>query len=87
MQRPCPRPFQRLVAEFTLPSPEEREANKRALQAELEAASRSFDDIGNEPKVDEEALAAELSDEEPVAEGSEEAGEPEEEDAELPSAP
>ena len=76
-----------LVAEFTLPSPEEREANKRALQAELEAASRSFDDIGNEPKVDEEALAAELSDEEPVAEGSEEAGEPEEEDAELPSAP
>ena len=76
-----------LVAEFTLPSPEEREANKRALEAELEAASRSFDDIGNEPKVDEEASAAELSDEEPVAKGSEEAGEPEEEDAELPSAP
>ncbi|MEC7508042.1 MAG: hypothetical protein VX965_03290, partial [Candidatus Thermoplasmatota archaeon] len=76
-----------LVAEFTLPSPEEREANKRALEAELEAASRSFDDIGNEPKVDEEALAAELSDEEPVGEGSEEAGEPEVEDAELPSAP
>ena len=74
-----------LVAEFTLPSPEEREANKRALEAELEAASRSFDDIGNEAKVDEEAFA-ELSDEEPVG-LNHLRRRPEEVDADLPSAP
>lgn len=45
-----------MVAEFTLPSPEEREARKRELEAELQAASQSFGDIGNEEKVEQEVL-------------------------------
>ena len=44
-----------LVAEFTLPSPEEREARKRALEAEIEAASHSYSSIGNEAKVEDDA--------------------------------
>ena len=43
-----------LVAEFTLPSPEEREARKRELEAEIEAASRSYDDIGTEAKAEDD---------------------------------
>ena len=46
-----------LVAEFTLPSPEEREARKRELEAELEAASRSYDGIGTEAKNDDDVDA------------------------------
>ena len=46
-----------LVAEFTLPSPEEREARKRELEAELEAASRSYDGIGAEAKNDDDVDA------------------------------
>ena len=44
-----------LVAEFTLPSPEEREARKRELEAEIEAASRSYSDIGTEAKVEDDS--------------------------------
>ena len=44
-----------LVAEFTLPSPEEREARKRELEAEIEAASRSYDDIGTEAKAEDDS--------------------------------
>ena len=47
-----------LVAEFTLPSPEEREARKRELEAEIEAASRSYDDIGTEAKVEDDSGGA-----------------------------
>lgn len=43
-----------LVAEFTLPSPEEREARKRELEAEIEAASQSYSGIGNEAKVEDD---------------------------------
>ena len=44
-----------LVAEFTLPSPEEREARKRELEAEIEAASRSYDGIGTEAKAEDDS--------------------------------
>ena len=47
-----------LVAEFTLPSPEEREARKRELEAEIEAASRSYDGIGTEAKVEDDSGGA-----------------------------
>ena len=62
-----------LVAEFTLPSPEEREARKRELEAEIEAASRSYDDIGTEAKAEDDSGDA-TSELEPS-------------DDELPSAP
>ena len=45
-----------MVAEFTLPSPEEREARKRELEAEIQAASQSFENIGYEEKVEQEPL-------------------------------
>ena len=44
-----------LVAEFNLPSPEEREARKRELEAEIEAASRSYGDVSAEAKVDDDS--------------------------------
>ncbi|MBH34056.1 MAG: hypothetical protein CMB74_01225 [Euryarchaeota archaeon] len=50
-----------LVAEFTLPSPEEREARKRELEAELEAASRSYDGIGVEAKNDDDVDATSVA--------------------------
>ena len=62
-----------LVAEFTLPSPEEREARKRELEAEIEAASRSYDDIGTEAKAEDDSGDA--------------TSELETSDDELPSAP
>ena len=62
-----------LVAEFTLPSPEEREARKRELEAEIEAASRSYDGIGTEAKVEDDSGDA--------------TSELETSDDELPSAP
>ena len=63
-----------LVAEFTLPSLEEREARKRELEAEIEAASQSYSGIGNEAKVGDDAEG----NVEPVPEASGD---------ELPSAP
>ncbi len=49
-----------LVAEFNLPSPEEREARKRELEAEIEAASRAFNDQSTEEKVETSADADSL---------------------------
>ena len=49
-----------LVAEFNLPSPEEREARKRELQAEIDAASLSMNaDPSVEEKVDDIAVPVE----------------------------
>jgi uncharacterized protein YfaP (DUF2135 family) len=42
-----------LVAEFKLPSPEEREASKRELEAEIRAASMAFEDPAAEEKADD----------------------------------
>ena len=43
-----------LVAEFTLPSPEEREARKQELEAEIAAAARGLNrDASVEEKVDD----------------------------------
>ena len=41
-----------LVAEFTLPSPEEREARRLELEAEIREAARSLDDVSVERKTD-----------------------------------
>jgi len=41
-----------LVAEFKLPSPEEREARKRELEAEIQAASMALEDPAAEEKVE-----------------------------------
>jgi len=56
-----------MVAEFTLPSPEEREARKRELEAEIQAASQSFEDIGYEEKVEDEPLEEQPEDALPSA--------------------
>jgi hypothetical protein len=49
-----------LVAEFNLPSPEEREARKRELEAEIEAASLGMNqDASIEEKVDDVAAPVE----------------------------
>jgi len=49
-----------LVTEFNLPSQEEREARKRELEAEIEAASRAFNDQNTEDKVEASADADSL---------------------------
>ena len=41
-----------LVAEFKLPSPEEREARKRELEAEIQVASMALTDPAAEEKVE-----------------------------------
>lgn len=56
-----------MVAEFTLPSPEEREARKRELEAELQAVSQSFEDIGHEEKVEGEPVEEQPGDALPSA--------------------
>ena len=56
-----------MVAEFTLPSPEERDARKRELEAELQAASQSFEGIGYEEKVESEPLEEQPGDALPSA--------------------
>ena len=49
-----------LVAEFNLPSPEEREARKRELEAEIEAASLGMNpDPSIEEKIDDIAVPVE----------------------------
>ena len=78
-----------LVAEFTLPSPEEREAKKRELEAELRAAqgltessSAAENDTPEEAsEVIEEAVSEEPVAEETIADASEE------EKVDLPEAP
>ena len=78
-----------LVAEFTLPSPEEREAKKRELEAELRAA-QGLTESSTAAEIDtpEEAAEAfeEAVSEEPVAEETI-ADASEEEKVDLPEAP
>ena len=78
-----------LVAEFTLPSPEEREAKKRELEAELRAAQGLTESSSAaETDTPEEASEAfeEAVPEEPVAEETI-ADASEEEKVDLPEAP
>ena len=78
-----------LVAEFTLPSPEEREAKKRELEAELRAAQGLTEsNSAAETDTPEEAAEAieEAVSEEPVAEENI-ADASEEEKVDLPEAP
>ena len=81
-----------LVAEFNLPSPEEREARKRELEAEIEAASRAFNDQSTEEKVeasaDADSLLETLEDEvEPEMSVGEDVEVQDDSSDELPSAP
>ena len=83
-----------LVAEFTLPSPEEREARKQELEAELRAAQgltesnspAEVDSVEEEPAAAEETVDEETVDEEPVAEEAV-SDASEEEKVDLPEAP
>lgn len=77
-----------LVAEFNLPSPEEREARKREIEAEIEATSRRLDgnSAPDEPAPEPEPESElELETKAVEDEASEEVSEPAEDD--LPSAP
>ena len=81
-----------LVAEFNLPSPEEREARKRELEAEIEAASRAFNDQSTEEKVeasaDADSLLETLEDEvEPEMNVGEDVEVQDDSSDKLPSAP
>ncbi len=69
-----------LVTEFTLPSPEEREARKRELEAEIEAASVVFESPAAEEK-------AEVADDASSAMKAEDEAVDQEDADELPSAP
>ena len=69
-----------LVTEFTLPSPEEREARKRELEAEIEAASVVFESPAAEEK-------AEVADDASSAMKAENEAVDQEDADELPSAP
>ena len=77
-----------LVAEFNLPSPEEREARKREIEAEIEATSRRLDgnSTPDEPTPEPEPESElELETKAVVDEANDEVTEPAEDD--LPSAP
>ena len=67
-----------LVAEFNLPSPEEREARKREIEAEIEATSRRLEggSVAEEPVSEPEA-----AEDDPKDDSTEDVG------AELPGAP
>ena len=75
-----------LIAEFTLPSPEEREARKLELQAELERAQKGMNPGEEDKESESTAEGATVDVEDPVEEPADEGDDGVEHDA-LPSAP